>query len=184
MRSEAKQDPRPCASGLMAAAASAKSFGIGLLLGLEFLHFNGGEPRASNLTDPTMQSSARKASCASRAASGSRLFSFAVRLRAPRAVAVAREAAPRIRATLEFEQDAGRERGVGEVGEHAVDAEPVKLQIFVHRGALVVRDQALLLVAEGPRVHQQADLVRALDQVACRQELAAPHGPNRAARGP
>src|SRR5262245_61863072 len=102
-----------------------------------------------------------------------RLLSIAVRLRAPRTVAVAREAAPGIRVTLESEQDASRDRGVGEVGEHAVHAEPVDLQIFVHRVAFVVRDQGPLLVAEGPRVHQQADLVRALDQVARRQELAA-----------
>src|SRR5262249_50695489 len=104
-------------------------------------------------------------------ASGSRLFSIAVRLRAARAVAVAREATPAI--TLELEQDAGRERSVGEVGAPAGVAEPVELQILVHRIAWVVRDQALLLVAEGPGVHQQADLVRALDQIARRQELAA-----------
>src|SRR5262245_64442675 len=105
-----------------------------------------------------------------------RLLLPAVRPRAARAVAVvavAREATPEIRVTLEPEQDAGRDRGVGEVGEHAVDAEPVELQIFVHRVALVVRDQALLLVAEGPRVQQQADLVSALDQVARRQEFSA-----------
>src|SRR5262245_50760109 len=123
-----------------------------------------------------IRGAARETRRAARAASGSRLFSIAVRPRAPRAVAVvavAREAAIEIRVTLEAEQDAGRNRGVGEVGEHAVDTEPVELQIFVHRVALVVRDQALLLVAEGPRVHQQADVVRALDQVARRQELAA-----------
>src|SRR5262249_50138561 len=100
-------------------------------------------------------------------------FSIAVRLRARRAVAVACEAAPGIRVALEFEQDAGRDRGVGEVGEHAVNTEPVELQIFVHRVAFVVRDQALLLVAEGPGVHQHADLVNALDDIARRQELAA-----------
>src|SRR5262245_41329088 len=118
-----------------------------------------------------MQSSARKAWYASR----ERLapLSIAVRLRAPRAIAVACEAAAGMRVTLELEQDAGRDRGVGEVGEHAVNAEPVELQIFVHRVALVVRDQALLLVAEGPGVHQQADPVRALDQVARRQEFSA-----------
>src|SRR5262249_50118284 len=102
---------------------------------------------------------------------GCPLFQTAGGRRGPRAGAVAREATPAI--TLELEQDAGRERSVGEVGEHAVDAEPVELQIFVHRVALVVRDQALLLVAEGPRVHEQTDLVGALDQVARRQEFSA-----------
>src|SRR6185503_8484690 len=61
----------------------------------------------------------------------------------------------------------------GEVREHAIDAEPIELEIFVHRVAGVVRQQAWLLVAEGPGVDEEPDSVRTLDEVGRRQRAAA-----------
>src|SRR6478752_5293788 len=54
---------------------------------------------------------------------------------------------------------ARRERGVGEVGEDAVDAGPEEVQVLQRRVAAVLAGQVLLLVAEGVAVHEQAGLV-------------------------
>ncbi len=64
-------------------------------------------------------------------------------------------------------------RLLGEIREQAVDPQPIELQVLVHRVALVVGDEALLLVAESPGVHEEPRLVRSLDHVSRRQELAA-----------
>src|SRR5712692_7751362 len=91
----------------------------------------------------------------------------------PRPVAIAGEAATAVRVVLQLEQDTGSHGRIGEVREQAVDAEPVELQVFVYRVAGVVGHQAPLLVAEGPGVDDQADLVRAFDPVFARQKFAA-----------
>src|SRR5436309_2436752 len=53
----------------------------------------------------------------------------------------------------------GARRGVGKVGEHAIDAEAEELQIFALRIPLVVGGEIFLLVAEGEDVDEQAGLV-------------------------
>src|SRR5262245_5457556 len=65
---------------------------------------------------------------------------------------------------------AGDESGIGEVGEHAVDAALIELQVLVHGVAAVVGRQALLLVAEGPRVHKETVRMGPLNEVRSRQQ--------------
>src|SRR5262245_7142618 len=78
-----------------------------------------------------------------------------------------------VASALQLEQEARRDGGVGEVGEHAVDSEAVELQILVDGVAGVVRKQAPLLVAERPGVDEESDFVGALDQVRRRERAAA-----------
>jgi hypothetical protein len=66
----------------------------------------------------------------------------------------------------------GRDRGVREVREDAVDAQLVELPVLRARVAAVVRGEARALVAERPRVHLEAARVGALDQRGGGQEDA------------
>src|SRR5204862_40989 len=61
--------------------------------------------------------------------------------------------------------------GPGEVREHAVDAQPVELQVFLERVVVVVGEEPPLLVAERPRVDLQPARVRPLDEVGGRQRV-------------
>jgi hypothetical protein len=82
------------------------------------------------------------------------------------------QATREVRIARQLEQGAGDDSGVGEVGEHAVDAELIELQVLVHGVAAVVGRQALLLVAEGPRVHQETVRMGPLNEVRSRQQGA------------
>jgi hypothetical protein len=95
------------------------------------------------------------------------------------AVGVAGEARRELGIGGEPVQDAGRHRGIREVGKDAVDAERVELEVLVDRIALVVGRQTLLLVAECPGVDQQPQPVGAPDQVVGGPRAA----PRRSARG-
>src|SRR5258708_38633787 len=85
-------------------------------------------------------------------------------------VAVSGEAARVV--SLQVEKDSRSHRRIGEVREQAVDAEPVELQVFVHRAAGTVRYEATLFVTKPPGVHKQPELVRAIDEVVSPDKLS------------
>src|SRR6267142_3186512 len=82
------------------------------------------------------------------------------------------EAAREVALAGELQQEAGHHARVREVGEDAVHAQLEEHEDLAHRVGLVVRRQSLRLVAEGPRVYEQAVPVRALDQIGRAQQGA------------
>src|SRR5204863_3497298 len=74
------------------------------------------------------------------------------------------EAAREVAVAGELQQEPGHHARVREVGEDAVHAQLEEHEDLAHRVGLVVRRQPLGLVAERPRVYEQAVPMRALDQ--------------------
>lgn len=60
---------------------------------------------------------------------------------------------------------AGRRRSVGEIREHAVDAEPLELQVLVHRGAVGRRLLLKLRPVDHPRLFGPVDSNYAADRI-------------------
>src|SRR5262245_7399415 len=72
---------------------------------------------------------------------------------------------PFCRLGQQLEQVPGGHGGPGEVREHAVDPEPVELQVLLERVVAVVAQKAPFLVTERPRVDLQPPRVRPLDEI-------------------
>src|SRR3977135_2702591 len=71
---------------------------------------------------------------------------------------------------LGAQQSPCADRSVAEIGEHAIDAEHIKLEIFLYRVKPVVGSEEIGLVAEGVGMDQKASPMGVGHQISRRQQ--------------